>query len=72
MELSQDGADQTTGKTRVSLTWTSPEESAFDTPELSSVERVCLPASVQIDDREDTDPAHTWETMVTLAGLRKK
>ena len=71
VEISRDDTDHA-GATSLYLVWLSPQELAPDSPELAVLERVCIPAGIRVDDKEDNDPARAWGVMATMAGLSEK
>lgn len=66
VELRHDDADPAAGETHLYLTCLSAQELGSDVPEAATAERVCIPAGVRVDGRQEDDPAQAWEVMKAL------
>ncbi len=66
VELSHNDAESAVRETHLYLTCLSVQELGPNAPEAATVERICIPASVQVDGKQDGDPARAWEIMTAL------
>jgi hypothetical protein len=68
VKLAYKDAQQVARRAELCLRCLPPQETAGAAGTTMSTKRVCVPASVRIDEKEETGPVQAWEALVQWAG----